>query len=202
MAADPQHASLLVVPIVVGTEVCTVQQEGELLRSTMDRAISTKTWSCGHKPFTPTLYIPSSGSDVLLPCHHVLFVSIVLFSYWRSATYAPRCHSPAYDPSISGPTLNSEFIKNDQKLNPGSVSIQPDRKYSVPDAPGEAKMESRFEEKKVSSENNEPGKHFQDGVKGSGARKTWRVAHRKRGKQEPGFNLDYSTPKTHPPVHN
>ncbi|KAI3449143.1 hypothetical protein Pfo_005808 [Paulownia fortunei] len=39
MAADPQHASLRVIPVVVGVEVCTVQQEGEPIGPTMDRAI-------------------------------------------------------------------------------------------------------------------------------------------------------------------
>ncbi|XP_050204162.1 root meristem growth factor 10 [Mercurialis annua] len=31
---------------------------------------------------------------------------------------------------------------------------------------------------------------------------SWRVPHNKRGEQHPGFNLDYSPPKTHPPSHN
>ncbi|CAK9159374.1 unnamed protein product [Ilex paraguariensis] len=31
---------------------------------------------------------------------------------------------------------------------------------------------------------------------------SWRVPHRKRREKQPGFNLDYSPPKTHPPVHN
>ncbi|OMO78553.1 hypothetical protein CCACVL1_14318 [Corchorus capsularis] len=31
---------------------------------------------------------------------------------------------------------------------------------------------------------------------------SWRVPHRKRGEKHPGFNLDYSPPKTHPPSHN
>ncbi|PQM40687.1 uncharacterized protein Pyn_02788 [Prunus yedoensis var. nudiflora] len=32
---------------------------------------------------------------------------------------------------------------------------------------------------------------------------SWRVPHKKRGVQkQPGFNLDYSPPKTHPPSHN
>lgn len=31
----------------------------------------------------------------------------------------------------------------------------------------------------------------------------WRVPHhKKRGYKNPGFNLDYSPPKTHPPSHN
>ena len=31
---------------------------------------------------------------------------------------------------------------------------------------------------------------------------SWRVPHKKRGEKQPGFNLDYSPPKTHPPSHN
>ncbi|KAM7508783.1 hypothetical protein LguiA_019236 [Lonicera macranthoides] len=30
----------------------------------------------------------------------------------------------------------------------------------------------------------------------------WSVPHVKKGKEQPGFNVDYSPPKTHPPVHN
>lgn len=31
---------------------------------------------------------------------------------------------------------------------------------------------------------------------------SWRVPRKKRGEKQPGFNLDYSPPKTHPPSHN
>lgn len=31
---------------------------------------------------------------------------------------------------------------------------------------------------------------------------SWKLPHRKRGEQQPGFNLDYDPPRTHPPVHN
>lgn len=31
---------------------------------------------------------------------------------------------------------------------------------------------------------------------------SWRVPHKKHSEQNPGFNLDYSPPKTHPPSHN
>ncbi|KAJ7950919.1 Transmembrane protein [Quillaja saponaria] len=31
---------------------------------------------------------------------------------------------------------------------------------------------------------------------------SWRVPHKKRGEKNPGFNLDYAPPKTHPPSHN
>lgn len=95
--------------------------------------------------------------------------------------------------------------KIDQNINPGSLSIQPD---SVQDGPGEliTTAERSFDKTKVTNgKYNEPGNGFQakgDRVKDSNARKKWRVPHRKRGDQEPGFNQDYSPPKTHPPVHN
>lgn len=31
---------------------------------------------------------------------------------------------------------------------------------------------------------------------------TWKVPEKKMGEKQPGFNLDYSPPKTHPPSHN
>ncbi|CAJ2655548.1 unnamed protein product [Trifolium pratense] len=31
---------------------------------------------------------------------------------------------------------------------------------------------------------------------------SWRVPHKKHSEKHPGFNLDYSPPKTHPPSHN
>ncbi|MBA0584096.1 hypothetical protein Gorai_014924 [Gossypium raimondii] len=31
---------------------------------------------------------------------------------------------------------------------------------------------------------------------------SWRVPHKKHDEKNPGFNLDYSPPKTHPPHHN
>ncbi|KAL3516957.1 hypothetical protein ACH5RR_023859 [Cinchona calisaya] len=34
------------------------------------------------------------------------------------------------------------------------------------------------------------------------AKVSWKLPHRKRGEQQPGFNLDYAPPKIHPPVHN
>ncbi|CAM8937900.1 unnamed protein product [Rhodiola kirilowii] len=37
---------------------------------------------------------------------------------------------------------------------------------------------------------------------GGGTAVTYRVPHPKRGEQQPGFNLDYSPPKVHPPHHN
>ncbi|CAI9103628.1 OLC1v1002148C1 [Oldenlandia corymbosa var. corymbosa] len=36
----------------------------------------------------------------------------------------------------------------------------------------------------------------------SAAKVTWKVPHPKSGERQPGFNLDYDPPQTHPPVHN
>lgn len=33
-------------------------------------------------------------------------------------------------------------------------------------------------------------------------RVTWKLPQKKRGEKQPGFNLDYAPPKTHPPTHN
>lgn len=101
---------------------------------------------------------------------------------------------------------------------PARVSIQPDRKASIPNANGDAKEESStFEKHKVinSELNHEPRTRIDDQAKGdhvkvsgtpesdqSVASVSWRVPHKKRGDPEPGFNLDYLPPKTHPPVHN
>lgn len=47
------------------------------------------------------------------------------------------------------------------------------------------------------------GKNSVDAVqKKSPGSVSWRVPHKKRGEHQPGFNLDYSPPKTHPPHHN
>ncbi|KAL2234030.1 UNVERIFIED_CONTAM: hypothetical protein Sindi_1135200 [Sesamum indicum] len=98
--------------------------------------------------------------------------------------------------------------KKNDKVESARVSIQPGEvKSSLPDA---SKNAMRFEEIKTTSESNEPGKRIQ--AKGEGTTQndsslatdhvSWRVPHKKRGEQEPGFNLDYLPPKTHPPVHN
>ncbi|KAK6142950.1 hypothetical protein DH2020_023298 [Rehmannia glutinosa] len=129
-------------------------------------------------------------------------IGLVLLCYSLHACNA-RSFGVVHKDSAKDQFQFSTGKKNEQKLNPSSVSVKPDRKYSVADAPGEANMENRFKPEKANSEYNEPGKHFQDGIKGSVSRKSWKVGHRKRsGNQEAGFNLDYLPPRTHPPVHN
>ncbi|KAL0429052.1 UNVERIFIED_CONTAM: hypothetical protein Sradi_0531200 [Sesamum radiatum] len=98
--------------------------------------------------------------------------------------------------------------KKNDKVESARVSIQPgDMKSSLPHA---SKNAMRIEEIKVKTESKEPGKLIQ--AKGEGNTQnessqatdhvSWRVPHKKRGGQEPGFNMDYLPPKTHPPVHN
>ncbi|KAL8028310.1 hypothetical protein ABFX02_14G150600 [Erythranthe guttata] len=71
----------------------------------------------------------------------------------------------------------------------------------------ETKTKKTLEEKNfINGEYDEPRKYFHaksDQIKESSATKKWKIPHKKRpGRQEPGFNQDYSPPKTHPPVHN
>lgn len=73
------------------------------------------------------------------------------------------------------------------KLNPGArVSIE-----SRPNDANEDDHESDNDVDEVKRRESEP-------VASVG----WKVPHRKKGEAEPGFNLDYLPPKTHPPVHN
>ncbi|KAK6162548.1 hypothetical protein DH2020_002389 [Rehmannia glutinosa] len=104
----------------------------------------------------------------------------------------------------------NKVIKNEKLINPARVSTQPNAtKY--------AKQENRFEKEKMSNgESDEPGKHDieakddEESIKVSEYSRhdesltsvSWRVPHKKKGEKEPGFNLDYLPPKTHPPVHN
>ncbi|KAK4414657.1 hypothetical protein Salat_2878700 [Sesamum alatum] len=110
-------------------------------------------------------------------------------------------------PAAAAAETQHSVTKKNEKVKSSRVSIQlGEMKSSIPDA---SKNAMRFEEIKVKSESNEPGKRIQ--AKGEGTAQnesslathvSWKVPHRKRGEQEPGFNLDYLPPKTHPPVHN
>ncbi|PIN06480.1 hypothetical protein CDL12_20960 [Handroanthus impetiginosus] len=93
-------------------------------------------------------------------------------------------------------SLTRATKKKNEELNSARVS-------SVPNAFKDAKEEAIFEEKKViNTETNE--QKWAKLVSGTTTTEyvSWRMPHKKRGKQEPGFNLDYLPPKTHPPVHN
>ncbi|PIN10747.1 hypothetical protein CDL12_16646 [Handroanthus impetiginosus] len=78
------------------------------------------------------------------------------------------------------------YQKNDQKHDAGSLSTN---------ALGEAKMRNKFEKKEIRNELNSRKTEALASV-------SRRVNRKKRGEKEPGFNLDYLPPKTHPPVHN
>ncbi|KAG8391621.1 hypothetical protein BUALT_Bualt01G0206400 [Buddleja alternifolia] len=97
--------------------------------------------------------------------------------------------------------FQNSISKKNERLNQVRVSEQPDMKSAMPNASTSAKIGSKFGEKSVKRESNEPGKHI-DQAKGDQVKVSWRVPHKRKGEQEPGFNLDYLPPKTHPPVHN
>ncbi|KAL0464624.1 UNVERIFIED_CONTAM: hypothetical protein Slati_0350000 [Sesamum latifolium] len=105
--------------------------------------------------------------------------------------------------AAAGKEFQHSVTKKNDKVESARVSIQPgEMKSSLPDA---SKNAMRFEEIKVTSESNEPGKWIQakrQSTAHNESSQSWRVPHKKRGEQEPGFNLDYLPPKTHPPVHN
>ncbi|KAI3444722.1 hypothetical protein Pfo_001387 [Paulownia fortunei] len=140
--------------------------------------------------------------------------SLVIVLLFLSFQYACNARSFGVVHKETAKKLQPSISKKNEKLNPARVSIQPDRKSSIPNATKDAKEESRFEKEKVNNESDEPGKHIQpkgNPVNISGTTQTgseslasvsWKVPHKKRGEQEPGFNLDYLPPKTHPPVHN
>ncbi|CAI9764607.1 unnamed protein product [Fraxinus pennsylvanica] len=86
--------------------------------------------------------------------------------------------------------------KNNDKFNLAKVSIDSDVKSSI----STAKKETTLKEKKAKEYNLKrvivPGDTQTD------QSMSWRMPHKKRGQKDPGFNLDYLPPKTHPPVHN
>ncbi|GFP94984.1 hypothetical protein PHJA_001642800 [Phtheirospermum japonicum] len=87
------------------------------------------------------------------------------------------CNARRFGVAHKDPTKEFQFPtakENDEKLNPSTVIIKPNVKYSIPD---------KFEENKVK-------------------KSEYNVAHKKKGKQGPEFNQDYMPPRTHPPVHN
>ncbi|KAL0347680.1 UNVERIFIED_CONTAM: hypothetical protein Scaly_1784000 [Sesamum calycinum] len=105
----------------------------------------------------------------------------------------------------------SSSKKNEEKLNPGSSSsTKPDGKNLVRDAPRRVLME--VDKMNGGYDHAAGNRHFKgksDRVKGSEGGESEslssvsrRAAHRKSGGKEPGFNLDYLPPRTHPPVHN
>ncbi|KAK6124338.1 hypothetical protein DH2020_041908 [Rehmannia glutinosa] len=74
MTADPKYASLLVIPVVVGLDVCTVQLVGEPADSARGRAIRTEglipmnmSWPMAPIPFGPTL--PVSMREIAESTH-------------------------------------------------------------------------------------------------------------------------------------
>ncbi|GAV71792.1 hypothetical protein CFOL_v3_15281, partial [Cephalotus follicularis] len=111
---------------------------------------------------------------------------------------------------FSNKNVDKENIDSISKLPKGRASLTKEleatKGYSVPDTwaynnaqkqndPPKAKQKILNEKEIV--------------TKSSGVNKSkrlvsvsWRVPHKKRGEEKPDFNLDYASPKTHPPSHN
>ncbi|KAL3536997.1 hypothetical protein ACH5RR_000363 [Cinchona calisaya] len=111
--------------------------------------------------------------------------------------------------------------KNEEKSSLARVSISSNAKPSISKKLEAAKEDSSHMENRVNEDNEATGaqklvekKHeVKDDHKrskvGADAFQTeslatvsWKLPHRKRGEQQPGFNLDYAPPETHPPVNN
>ncbi|XP_022872712.1 uncharacterized protein LOC111391693 [Olea europaea var. sylvestris] len=91
--------------------------------------------------------------------------------------------------------------ENDDKFNLAKVSIKSDVKSSI----STAKKETTLKEKKVEEYNLKTSTKKRVIVPGdtqTDQSMSWRMPHKKRGQKDPGFNLDYLPPKTHPPLHN
>ncbi|XP_073158884.1 uncharacterized protein [Henckelia pumila] len=106
---------------------------------------------------------------------------------------------------------------NAGKLNDTGVLSQHDKQYSsLPKVSEGAKKEYKSKDViMVNSANSKDGGNKDDpkakgdqihvpdsGKNESLASVSWKVPNKKREDPEPGFNLDYLPPKTHPPIHN
>ncbi|XP_051144324.1 root meristem growth factor 10 [Andrographis paniculata] len=134
-----------------------------------------------------------------------IFVSFVLlllcFSYLNYCCNARSFGVLGKDDAANGEFQNP-IDKRNEGLNPTRVSEQ--RNFSTP---SDGKKVRRFE---VHGETSDPianhvrtkGAHVSTRKESVDSVVSWQVPHKKRGEQEPGFNLDYLPPKTHPPTHN
>ncbi|CAA3032728.1 Hypothetical predicted protein [Olea europaea subsp. europaea] len=112
------------------------------------------------------------------------------------------CNARSFGVINKEPTKRFLFsTKNDDKFNPASVSIESDMKSSST-AP---KDEKALKEKKVEEYNFKTSTKKRVIVSGdtqTDQSVSRRMPHKKIGQKDPGCNLDYLPPKTHPPVHN
>lgn len=96
------------------------------------------------------------------------------------------------------------MLQNDEKKGLDTVPVAPKVNSSLSDELVTMKAESNdTKDAKMKISNYEMGKT-------TGAAQTdeslssvsWRAPHGQRPEKNPGFNSDYSPPKTHPPSHN
>ncbi|KAK9273603.1 hypothetical protein L1049_018413 [Liquidambar formosana] len=125
------------------------------------------------------------------------------------------------DPVNEKPEKNFHLIsKNDERVSHTKVSALPKSKHSVSEGhreltsadsatEGSRPIDIAQKPKNLKAIRNESKGHHPKG-KISGAVQSesfvsvsWHVPHdKKQGESQPGFNIDYSPPKTHPPSHN
>ncbi|CAI9786018.1 unnamed protein product [Fraxinus pennsylvanica] len=101
--------------------------------------------------------------------------------------------------------------KNNKASGLVRVSIQPDSKASEATKPESKNHEEKIDDDKMSPATSvvAPNRKSLQKVEVLDTVETepavsvsWRVPHKKRGEEEPWFNLDYLPPKTHPPHNN
>ncbi|XP_059654256.1 root meristem growth factor 10 [Cornus florida] len=97
--------------------------------------------------------------------------------------------------------------KNDEKVSTVELSASSKVKASLSNQesmPKESKVDGADYNKGLSSNPKDERVEISRAVQTheSLASVSWRMPHKKHGEPQPGFNLDYSPPKTHPPVHN
>ncbi|CAI9769369.1 unnamed protein product [Fraxinus pennsylvanica] len=114
------------------------------------------------------------------------------------------CYARSFGVMNEEPTKRFLFsTKNDEKFNfnPTRVSVGSDTKSSSTTPIDEKALK----EKKVDEHNFKTSTKKRVIVPGdteTDQSASWRMPHKKSGQKDPGFNLDYLPPKTHPPVHN
>ncbi|THG09249.1 hypothetical protein TEA_024045 [Camellia sinensis var. sinensis] len=94
--------------------------------------------------------------------------------------------------------------KNDEKVSPVKTLDEPKFKQALSnqlvgeDMVKQSRVGKDDQPKPISS----MAKELEGQTGESHVYVSWHLPHKKQGEPQPGFNLDYEPPKTHPPVHN
>ncbi|KAK6149907.1 hypothetical protein DH2020_017432 [Rehmannia glutinosa] len=123
-AADPKYASLLVIPVVVSLDVCTVQLEGEPADSARGRAIRTEglipmnmcPWPMAPIPFGPTLPVSMREIDFYLQVFLLSLPTVRVEDAVEGLALMEVCpiclRSPTVSSQISSLRCNHAFHKH------------------------------------------------------------------------------------------